>query len=507
MGIPIPGAEVRIGQWGAYWIGDPVYTDSYGKFVYPGVKPLDGCVATGLLYEHEKDNMFEEKLGNAYIARVTVDGDEVWPEIPLCVEPGESSTIDIGDLSRPHFWWANHHFHLVRDITDDYAAGNQDFYATWQIGIGNDGLGPIDWRIGVTTDLGGVSPAFPPTDSSWPDFTWTGWLEANQYGSVGLVDSGQFPTQQPLGFEVTREVDSVIEANAAGVSRSFKLSVTTTDAEIGAIVAPVMPYHTPPGPVTVDSFNCEPVGGNGRVDVMDNSAWWSVVAAPGKRLPLGTYELTCTMTLSNNGRTAALYKPWASVQAMQQQYGARYLAVSSLEVESPDMAIEPRDLLGSSTFKVKEAGKDEGVGLFDVDFNRTLIRRIVFLPVNKLDNTTPPDTMPPVIKSVTPSPGLLWPPNHKMVPVTVTADVSDNSGNATCKIISITSNEPENGLGDGDTAPDWIISGDLSVNLRAERSGNGTGRVYTINVSCSDSASNTSNQSAIVKVPINQGKE
>lgn len=64
------------------------------------------------------------------------------------------------------------------------------------------------------------------------------------------------------------------------------------------------------------------------------------------------------------------------------------------------------------------------------------------------------DTTPPVIQSATPNPVVLWPPNHKMVPVTVTVSASDICDAApTCRIVSVTSNEPVNGLGDGDMAP------------------------------------------------------
>jgi hypothetical protein len=56
-----------------------------------------------------------------------------------------------------------------------------------------------------------------------------------------------------------------------------------------------------------------------------------------------------------------------------------------------------------------------------------------------------------------------------------------------------------NGLGDGDTAPDWQIAGDLSALLRAERSGNG--RVYTLTVICRDVAGNSAQGTAIVRVP------
>ncbi len=112
----------------------------------------------------------------------------------------------------------------------------------------------------------------------------------------------------------------------------------------------------------------------------------------------------------------------------------------------------------------------------------------------------------PVISLVTASPNKLWPPNHKMVPVTVSVDATDNCDLA-CEIISVASNEPVKGLGDGNTAPDWVITGDLTVNLRAERSGKGNGRVYTITVECADLSGNSSTGTATVTVPHDKGKK
>lgn len=117
------------------------------------------------------------------------------------------------------------------------------------------------------------------------------------------------------------------------------------------------------------------------------------------------------------------------------------------------------------------------------------------------------DTTAPVISSVSTSPNVLWPPNHKMVPVTVgvsAADVCDPGVGSRCQIISVTSNEPVDGLGDSDTAPDWAIwaiTGKLTVNLRAERSGTGNGREYTVVVKCTDASGNSSTKAVTVAVP------
>lgn len=95
---------------------------------------------------------------------------------------------------------------------------------------------------------------------------------------------------------------------------------------------------------------------------------------------------------------------------------------------------------------------------------------------------------------LTASPSNLWPPAHNMVPVSVDAP----SGSS---IISVTSNEPESGLGNGDLSPDSQITGQLTVNLRAERDGKGPGRIYTILVQLPDQTQNV----AIVRVPHDKG--
>lgn len=115
------------------------------------------------------------------------------------------------------------------------------------------------------------------------------------------------------------------------------------------------------------------------------------------------------------------------------------------------------------------------------------------------------DTNAPTI-TVTLDTTSMWPANHKMVTFTATVAVTDICDpNPTFVLKSITSNEPDNGLGDGDTAGDIqgaaFGTADTSFSLRAERSGNLTGRIYTITYTGIDSSNNKTNSSVIVTVP------
>ena len=118
------------------------------------------------------------------------------------------------------------------------------------------------------------------------------------------------------------------------------------------------------------------------------------------------------------------------------------------------------------------------------------------------------DRTPPVISSVSANPSTLWPPNHQMVPVAVAVAASDNCDAApVCKITTVSSNEPVSGTGDGDLAPDWEITGNLTVNLRSERSGTGSGRVYTNTIACTDASGNISTKTVAVTVPHDQATQ
>ena len=112
--------------------------------------------------------------------------------------------------------------------------------------------------------------------------------------------------------------------------------------------------------------------------------------------------------------------------------------------------------------------------------------------------------------SVTASPDTLWPPNHKMMSVSLTVIVEDNCDAAPEVIlISTASSEPDDdpSEGDGNTINDIqdadIGTADYEIALRAERKGAGIGRQYTVSYMAIDSSGNTATASATVAVPLN----
>lgn len=78
---------------------------------------------------------------------------------------------------------------------------------------------------------------------------------------------------------------------------------------------------------------------------------------------------------------------------------------------------------------------------------------------------------PPDCSGVTATPDHLWPPNHKLATITLSGLRDPEGGATTLTITGVTQDEPVNGPGDGDTAPD-AVPGAVSdeVMVRAERS-------------------------------------
>ncbi len=109
----------------------------------------------------------------------------------------------------------------------------------------------------------------------------------------------------------------------------------------------------------------------------------------------------------------------------------------------------------------------------------------------------PPNEAPDVSQAA-PSIGEIWPPNNKMVDITIEG-VTDSDGDEVDVVITGITNDET-----GDADADGI--GTSTAQVRAARDGNGDGRVYTITFEASDGV-DTSEGTVTVSVPHDKGKK
>jgi hypothetical protein len=119
------------------------------------------------------------------------------------------------------------------------------------------------------------------------------------------------------------------------------------------------------------------------------------------------------------------------------------------------------------------------------------------------------DTSTPALECAA-EPAVLWAPNHELVPVDITVELTDpQSGAAGFVLESATSSEPDDARGDGSTTRDVVDfdvgTPDTHGSLRAERAGTGEERRYTLTYIGSDGAGNSSTCDAQVRVAHDEG--
>jgi hypothetical protein len=121
------------------------------------------------------------------------------------------------------------------------------------------------------------------------------------------------------------------------------------------------------------------------------------------------------------------------------------------------------------------------------------------------------DTSPPLLYAVA-DPAVLWPPNHKLVPVHVDLLAFDTcDADPEVELLWIASSESDNGTGDGNTSDDIqnAVTGtdDVDFLLRAERAGPGAGRVYSALYRATDASGNEADALVRVLVPHDRGHD
>lgn len=115
--------------------------------------------------------------------------------------------------------------------------------------------------------------------------------------------------------------------------------------------------------------------------------------------------------------------------------------------------------------------------------------------------TVDPANRDPVCSAAAASPNIIRKANHKMIPVSIIGVTDADNDPIQITVIAISQDEPITGEGSGNTTFDALGIGTDAPQVRAERSGQGDGRVYRIAFDAKDGKGGQCSGSVRVEVP------
>jgi hypothetical protein len=312
-------------------------------------------------------------------------------------------------------------------------------------------------------------------------------------GSIPVTCAPASGSKFPLG--TTRVNCSASDSKGNSAHGSFEISVVLQSSP------------PPPPPNTEQTITVEATGPNGATVTFSSSGTGpddfngrpagACNAASGSTFPLGTTTVVCTdftFIIKVVDTTApALSLPANITRAATGTSGATVtFNAMATDIVDGNVFVNCSPASGSTfaigTSSVQCSATDSHFNTSSGSFTVTIT-----------GNGGGADTSAPDFLSISASPNVISPPNKDMVSVTVTASVHDDTDPLPLvRIFDVTANETIN-------ASDYQITGLLTVKLRADRDGNGSGRVYTIHVEAIDTAGNRSTATVTVSVPHDQG--
>jgi uncharacterized repeat protein (TIGR01451 family) len=387
-----------------------------------------------------------------------------------------------------------------------------------------DGAGHTASATQTVTVTDGTSPIITaPADASYvcQSEVPAGHPSQAHGADENLPDGG--PVTDNCGTPTVTVSDSVSGAGSAASPKIITRTFTATDAagnsasavQTITVIDPTAPTIAMNGasPMVVE---CHSVFTDPGATATDNCNGTFAATATSNvdANVVGNYTITYTASdAAGNAatpvvRNVTVVDTTAPVIALN---GANPMVVECHTVFTDPGATATDGCTGSFAATANSNVNANVVGNYTVTYTATDASGNAATPVVR--NVTVVDTTAPIINlnGQTPS---LWPPNHKYSTFNVTnfvTSVSDSCnttlGVSSVVIEKVTSDETENGNGDGNTDNDMIIAANCkSVQLRAERQGGGNGRVYTIHFKVTDASGNVGRATANVLVPHNNGQ-
>lgn len=146
------------------------------------------------------------------------------------------------------------------------------------------------------------------------------------------------------------------------------------------------------------------------------------------------------------------------------------------------------------------AGQSLGIHIYGLEINDSFNGSVTRTATITVKDSQAPTMAPTIDKSI------LWPPSHEMVDVAITSNATDDSGCLSLDV-EVSSNEYESDASNGDKSPDFSApqidppTGNIFMQLRAERNGSGNGRVYQVTIIATDCSGNSSSTTLEVICP------
>jgi len=397
------------------------------------------------------------------------------------------------------------------------------------------------------------TPALPPVAKTGADQTVTA-------GTLVTLDgSGSFdPNNKPLSYLWTQVAGPLVTLSGAttpfasftapqpplgGITLTFQLTVnngTTTSIPVTANVTVKYVNHTPvanAGPnqtvgagslVTLDgSASFDPDGdvltyqwsqtGGPTVTLSNSTAVKPTFTAPP--VSSGSTTLTFQLTVSDGALTSSAlvtitdehvnHPPVANAGPNQTVNDTKLVTLDgsgSSDSDNDPLTYAWNQVSGTSVMLSNStAAKPTFTAPVVSSSGATLVFQLTVTDPGLLSSSATTTVtvvhQNPVCSAAQPSQPILWPPNHKLIPVQIVGVTDPDNLSTTISVTSVTQDEPVNGLGDGDTSPDAVIQGQGAL-LRAERAGGGSGRVYQVNFTATDSKGGTCNGTVSVSVPL-----
>jgi hypothetical protein len=334
-------------------------------------------------------------------------------------------------------------------------------------------VGGRTYTLNVTcADAAGNVSAVSSTDVVVPPDTTAPVISA-----VSATPSTVFPPNNQL-VDVTVSVTATDNVDAAPVCSLSSITASGTTADDYSITGPLAARVRAVGGRTYTlNVTCADAAGN--VSPVSST---DVVVPPDTTAPvISAVSATPSTVWPPNGQ---LVDVTVAVTATDNVDAAPVCALSSITASGT--TADDYSITGPLSARVRAVGgRTYTLNVTCVDAAGNVS------PASSTNVVVLPDTTAPVISSVHATPGAVWPPNGKMVSVTVTVSATDDVDSAPqCWLKSVT----------GGAAGDAVVTGQFTADVRAEKNADGSVRAYNLNVACSDSANNKSAATATVFV-------